>query len=308
MMNVGTVDLSIWDYLDYFLGRLVDPQSYIIIHDIRLPRILAAIVAGVALSLSGLLMQIYFKNPLAGPFVLGVSSGASLGVALNLSLVSLIPAFVFLPNILAAGLGAGAIFILVIWVAKRWNQASTILIFGLMVSYFTSAVVSVLMYYATSGVVKEFTIWGMGSFQGVDLSEGMVIGFITLIAFALMIRLNHPLDQLSFGRDYAKSLGVHVQKVELEILIWAGVLTSIVTAYCGPIAFIGLMVPHVTRLIFKTQRVLHLMVLVPLVGVLLSLIALTLSQVFSIVIPINTAMSVLGAPFIIWFLLRRRVT
>lgn len=306
-LHMGSAHLEGVHWWSWMTGELNHREYLMVIEDIRLPRYLTAVVVGLALSLSGYLMQIYFRNPLAGPFVLGISSGASLGVALVLTLGHWFIWFSGIPKVIAAGVGALWVFLLVIWVSKRWRSGSTLLIFGLMLSYLSGALVSVLMYYAKSGVVKEFALWGMGSFQQVGYFSIATMGVIFILVWLLMMGRNRELDQLSFGRDYAQSLGVSLGRLDMQILIGSGVLTAWVTAYCGPIAFLGLMVPHMAQLIFKTHRSIHLLVYIPLVGVVVSLLALWFSQGFDLILPINTAMSIMGAPFVIWFLLRKRV-
>lgn len=304
-LHLGSVEVSYSDWKLFILGQ-GSRELNIILNEIRIPRVMTSLVVGIGLSLAGFMMQVRFKNPLAGPFVLGVSSGASLGVALIVALSGSITILSVIPHFVGALVGSTLVLVCVLSLARYWNDASTLLIFGLMMSYITGAIVSLLLYHASDGAIRQFTIWGMGSFQQSQMYQVYLILGISFLVWVYLMWNNQAIDQYSFGKDYAKSLGIKVEELEWILLASSGILSSIITAYCGPIAFLGLMTPHLARLIFQTPKALHLLFLVPMMGIMISQVALILSMALNADVPINTSMGILGAPFVIWLLLQRK--
>lgn len=275
----------------------------------RLPKAATAVMAGGALAVSGLMMQSFFRNPLAGPFVLGISSGASLGVAI---LVLAGFSGVFLINslgiVLAASVGAGLAFTFVLLTSIRIKDSATLLIIGLMVGSITGAIVGTLQYFSTAKQLQAFTIWTFGSLSNVSLKDLPL--FLGFTGFGLVVSfiLFKPLNAILLGEQYAQSLGVNIGKLRNGILLSTGLLAGVVTAYCGPIAFIGIAVPHLTRAIMPTNDHKKLIPSVFLMGSLVLLVCDIIAQLpgSEHVLPINIVTSILGAPVVIWVILKKR--
>ena len=259
-------------------------------------------------------MQTLFRNPLAGPFVLGVSSGASLGVALLILTGSSIGGFwlsEFIAgwgSVLAAGVGAGAVFVLILIVSLRVKDSVGLLIIGIMLASITSAFVGALQYFSDAEQIQVFLIWTLGSLGGVTWGELQVLVPTVVSGSVLAFILFKPLNALLLGENYANSMGVHVSRSRILIIISTCILAGSITAFCGPIAFIGLAVPHLTRLVFNTSYHKKLILLVSLTGALLMLMCDIISQLpgQENVLPINIVTSLVGAPVVIWIIMRKR--
>ncbi|MBL0043236.1 MAG: iron ABC transporter permease [Flavobacteriales bacterium] len=287
-----------------------DPQSTFttIVRQVRLPQVITAATAGAGLAASGLLMQTLFRNPLAGPSVLGISSGASLGVALvmlsqPLWILLPIPRDLFV--ILASLAGAIAVLFLIVLADKRVGDGVTLLIIGLMVGYLCSAVISVLQSASAAQALKSYVLWGMGSFAAVDPRR---IGWLVvpvMLGVVGSIALIKPLNALLLGDDYARSMGVPVDRTR-RIAIWTtGLLAGTITAFCGPIAFLGLATPHVARMFVRTNDHAVLMPASILLGAVLALGCdlIVRASGTDVALPLNAVTSLLGAPVVLWVLL-----
>ena len=288
-----------------------------IILKFRLPKALAASLAGAALGVSGLQMQTLFRNPLAGPFVLGISSGASLGVALVILTANATGVGGLLKDteiigdfslVLAASLGAAVVLGLVLFVSRRVQDTTTLLILGLLFGYATSAVVSILLQFSETQQIQSYLQWTFGSFGGVTWQQMEVLAPVVLLALLISTFLSKPLNALLLGETYARSLGLGVQQARFWIITSASILAGAVTAFCGPIAFLGVAVPHLCRSLFHTSD--H-RILVPAVifgGAILALIADLLSQLpgTQIVLPLNSVTALIGTPVVTWVILRRK--
>jgi iron complex transport system permease protein len=301
------------------LSLLVRPpdnadELSMIIHRFRLPKALAAIIAGSALSVSGLQMQTIFRNPLAGPFVLGISSGASLGVALlvmTTSGLALMPAHSFLSNwsvVIAAWIGSGLVLLIILLVSIRIRDIMTILILGILFGSITAAVVSMLQYFSDETVLKTFVIWTLGSLGNVDNRQLTIMVLCTGAGLLLSLLSMKGLDALLIGEEYAKSLGINIMATRILVFSSTSLLAGTVTAFCGPIGFIGIIVPHFARLVFHTAR--HA-VLIPaslLIGSCLLIAADIISQMpgSELILPINSVTALLGIPVVIWIVLRNK--
>lgn len=291
----------------------IDSWNYII-WNYRIPKAFTAILVGGGLSLSGLLMQTLFRNPLAGPFVLGISSGASLGVALLLmgtSLITGFTSFTFLNDVslaIAASIGSFLVLLVVMLVANRIKDTMALLIIGLMFGSITAAIVSVLAYFSTAENLQRFIFWSFGSVGNLSFQQVILLGGIVGAGVLLSVLSIKKLNAFLLGENYAQSLGVSLKKSRLIIIIGTGLLAGGITAFAGPIAFVGLAVPHLTRQIFDTMEHRVLIPSVFLYGAILMLLCDTIAQIpnSANVLPINAITSLVGAPVVIWLLVRKR--
>jgi iron complex transport system permease protein len=285
----------------------------IIILDFRLPRAIVAILAGMALAVSGLEMQTYFRNPLAGPYVLGISSGASLGVAIMIMGMSVFrfPANVGINQwsvVIAAWVGAGLVMMLILAVSARINDNTTILVLGILFGSITMALVSILQYLSSDTEVKAFIIWTLGSLGNVTGAQLNVM--IPSIAAGLLLALFSikSLNALLLGEQYAKSMGVNILLARSLIFFSTSILAGTITAFCGPIGFIGIAVPHISRMLFSSSD--H-RILIP-GTIILGAVAMLVSDIISQlpgsqqILPINSVTAVLGIPVVIWIILRKQ--
>lgn len=287
--------------------------EYIIIN-YRLPKAITAILVGMGLSISGLLMQTLFRNPLAGPYVLGLSSGASLGVAFVILGASLLPPFlsaILLSSygvVLASVIGSSVVLLAVLMVSQRLRDTMAILIVGLMFGSFTSAIVGVLTYFSSAEQLQKFTFWSMGNLGNLSWSSLLILTVCVGIGLLLSLFSIKPLNALLLGENYARSLGLNFKKTRLIIIFATSILAGSITAYAGPIAFIGLAVPHIAKLVFQTSNHSVLYWSTLLLGASIMLICDVISELpgLEITLPINAVTSIIGAPVVIWLLVRKR--
>jgi iron complex transport system permease protein len=287
--------------------------EYIIIN-YRLPKAITAILVGMGLSISGLLMQTLFRNPLAGPYVLGLSSGASLGVAFVILGASLLPPFlstILLSSygvILASTIGSSVVLLAVLMVSQRLRDTMAILIVGLMFGSFTSAIVGVLTYFSSAEQLQKFTFWSMGNLGNLSWSSILILTVCVGIGLLLSLFSIKPLNALLLGENYARSLGLNFKKTRLIIIFATSILAGSITAYAGPIAFIGLAVPHIAKLVFQTSNHSVLYWSTLLLGASIMLICDVISELpgLEITLPINAVTSIIGAPVVIWLLVSKR--
>ena len=311
----GSVQIPFADVLDILCGRFTGKESweYIILEN-RLPQTLTAILCGASLSLCGLMLQTAFRNPLAGPDVFGISSGAGLGVALVMLLLggtvstSIFTVSGFLAILTAAFVGAIAVTALILFLSTMVRNSVLLLIVGIMVGYVSSSAVSLLNFFASEEGVKSYMVWGMGNFGGVSMSHIPLFSILCLMGIGVSFLLIKPLNILLLGPQYAESLGVSTRQLRNILLVVVGLLTAITTAFCGPISFIGLAIPHIARLLFRTEN--H-QVLLP--GTVLSGAAIALLCNFICylpgeagIIPLNAVTPLIGAPVIIYVIVQRR--
>jgi len=312
---LGSVDIPARAVYDSLCNGGSGNEAWdIIVCQSRIPMALTALLAGAALAVSGLLLQTAFNNPLAGPSILGVSSGAGLGVAvIILALGGTLGGFAdgrlgsYIATLVGAGIGAGIVLALLMLFSTLVRSNTMLLIVGILISYLTSSVVSLLNSVATEEGVHNYVTWGFGSFSGVTLT-GMpayaTLIVIALLASALMIK---PLNALLLGTRYAENLGVNTRRARNQLLLITGVLTAVVTAYCGPIGFIGLVVPHIARLMLGTSNHAKLLPATILAGADVTLLCALLSVgITDHVIPINAITPIIGVPIIIYLILNRR--
>lgn len=294
-MVLGPASFSFLDL--YESGDLNSFFSKVLL-ELRLPRVFAAVFAGAALSVAGLSLQSVFRNPLAGPFVLGISSGASLGVALVLLAGFSYGSFGLFP---AAAIGAFAVTLLVLMFSRFFESSSMVLVVGLMISYIVDACITLLMHFSEAESLRSYVAWGMGSFSRLTLSSVPSFFVALVLGLSLILFSMRYLNAVRLGDGFVKGLGLSVRLYQTLVLVGASILTAATTVFCGPIAFLGLAVPHIAFALFKTSN--H-RVLIPasiLIGANLSLCVGLLPQ-----IPLNALMSIIGVPVVFWVLLSSR--
>lgn len=306
---VGSVNIALSDIWATLTGGESDAVTARIIIDIRLMKAIIAILAGAALSVSGLQMQTLFRNPLAGPYVLGVSSGASLGVALFILGGPLLgftasPLLSTLGTAGAAWLGAAAILALVASVSRRIKDIMVILILGMMIGSAVSAIVQIMQYLSNEEALKSFIVWTMGSLGDVTSSQLLLVAPAIIAGLIIAVSVIKPMNMLLLGESYARTMGLNIQRTRTLILLSTTLLAGTVTAFCGPIGFIGLAIPHVARILFRNAD--H-RILLP-AAALSGAIALLVCDIFSklLTLPVNTITALLGIPIVIWVVIKNK--
>ena len=287
----------------------------IILHT-RLPQAIVALAAGSALGVSGLLMQTLFKNPLAGPSVLGISSGAGLGVAFVIMVAGQIfnISFTALGNygniiiLLAALIGSLGILMIILFVSHKVGGSLAVLIMGVMIGYMSNSLVSIMKFYSLEEDVHTYVIWGLGSFSRLSLEQAKIFLLIAIIPTLLTILLAKPLNLLSLGDNYARNLGLKIQRARFIVILVAGILTAIVTAFAGPIIFIGMAVPHMAKIVSRTSNHFHLIINSAILGAATALFCNLIARMPGIdsSLPINSVTAFVGAPVVISVIWKRR--
>jgi iron complex transport system permease protein len=313
-ISLGSVNIPLKQIILALLGDDSVKESWqTIVLNYRLPKAITAIFVGSGLSISGLLMQTLFRNPLAGPFVLGISSGASLGVALLVMGASFLGGTIAVLAHSSWGLAiassTGAFFVLlaVLLAAFKVRNTMSILIIGLMFGSLTAAIISVLAYFSSASQLQQYLFWSFGNLGNLNWSEITVLIALSGIGFILVLFIIKPLNSLLIGENYAKSMGVNINRTRKITLVATSLLTGVITAFSGPIAFIGLAVPHLTKLIFNTSNHKILLPAVALFGAVIMLVCDSISQIpfTEFTLPINAITSLFGAPIVIWLLVRK---
>ena len=313
-ISLGQVAIPIKEVIKSLFGSTASKETWeYIIVNFRLPKAITAILVGIGLSISGLLMQTLFRNPLAGPYVLGLSSGSSLGVAFVIlgagALPSVISTFLLSSYgiILASCLGSFSVLLLVLLISKYLRDTMTILIAGLMFSSFAGAIVSVLTYFSTAEKLQKFTFWSMGSIGNLSWQNIFILFIAVTLGLLLSLFSLKALDALLLGENYAKSLGLNINKSRRIIIFATSILAGSITAFAGPIAFVGLAVPHLAKLLFQTSNHRVLFWSTIQIGAIIMLFCDMISQMpgFDFTLPINAITSIIGAPVVIWLLVRK---
>ncbi|TKG93696.1 iron ABC transporter permease [Puteibacter caeruleilacunae] len=321
MLNVilGSVDIP----LDQ-VGRIIidgesDRKAWTnIVMKSRLPQAITAMLAGAGLSVGGLQMQTLFRNPLAGPSVLGISSGASLGVAFVLLLSGkligvALSQFGFMGDVavtIAAFVGAMSVLFIVVFFSERVKGNATLLIIGIMVGYAGAAIVGMLKFFSLEEDIRAYVIWGLGSFAKVSTSQMKIFAPVMIVALIGSMLLAKSLNLLQLGDNYARNLGLNIKRIRILVILSAGFLTATVTAFCGPVIFLGLAVPHLTRGILKTSDHRKLLPGVVMMGILLALLCALIARLpgFDGALPVNSITSLVGAPVVVMVLMQKRKT
>ncbi|BAB75731.1 iron chelate uptake ABC transporter family permease subunit [Anabaena sp. FACHB-709] len=315
-LALGSVDIPINEVVNILLGQEPEKATHAhIILKFRLPKALTATLAGAALGVSGLQMQTLFKNPLAGPFVLGISSGASLGVALvvltaSVTTPTLLTDLGIISDfglVIAASLGAASVLGMMLVVSRRVQDTMTLLILGLLFGYATSAIVSILLQFSSKERIQNYIMWTFGSFAGVTWKQLIVLIPVIVLSLLVAVLQSKSLNALLLGETYARSLGLTVQKTRFSIITSASILAGAITAFCGPIAFLGVAIPHLCRSLFNTSDHRMLIPSVIIMGAILALIADLFSQLWvsQMVLPLNAITALIGTPVVTWVILRR---
>lgn len=314
-LAVGSVNIPLDQIVHVLLGGEAEKASWTnIVLKVRLPRAITAVLAGAALSVGGLLMQTFFRNPLADPFILGISSGASLGVALVVLSAGTAGA-TFLMSVglmgdfalaFAASVGAALTMLMVLGVARRVANPTVLLVLGLMFGYLTGAMVSLLLHFAVPERVQAYVNWGFGTFNAVTWDQLVILAPVVVIGLAAAFWQSKTLNALMLGENYARSMGLDVRRARVGVVIVTGLLAGAVTAFCGPIGFIGVAVPHVARALVNSSDHRMLIPAVALVGVCVALAAAVVAEMpfTSLTLPLNAVTALFGAPVVMWLLLR----
>lgn len=315
-LAVGSVNIPLDNIIAILMGGEPAKATWTnIVLKFRLPKALTATLAGAALAVSGLQMQTLFRNPLAGPFILGISSGASLGVALMVLAVgatgsTLLAGLGLLGDfglVAAASLGSALVLALVLIVARRVSTM-TLLVLGMMFGYATSAIVSILIYSSIAERIQAYISWTFGSFGGVTWSQIKVLAPTVLLGLIVALASAKPLNALLLGETYARSMGLTVHRVRFWIVASAATLAGAITAFCGPIGFLGVAVPHLCRSLFNTSDHRVLVPTAAMMGGIVALIADLVAQMpgRQAILPLNAVTALIGAPVVTWVILRQR--
>ncbi|MCL1821320.1 MAG: iron ABC transporter permease [Prolixibacteraceae bacterium] len=310
----GSVLIPVGSALKALFSMNVDVAVKTIVVDFRLPKAVTAILTGMALSVSGLQMQTVFRNPLAGPYVLGISAGASLGVAIfAMGFSSVFAMDVFShggawPLALVAWLGAFLVMLLVLFVSARVNDNMTILILGILFSSAATAIVSILQYFSSESMLKSFIVWTMGSLGSVTVNQLTVLAPATLLGILVAFAKVKDLDAFLLGENYVRSLGVNITISRLAIFFSSSLLAGTITAFCGPIGFVGIAAPHLARVAFRSASHLVLIPAVLLIGAAVMLLSDIIAQLpgMKATLPINSVTALLGIPVVVWMIVKNR--
>lgn len=310
-MFIGSVIIP----TDEFVEILLNPSDkinpiYTIVYNYRLPQSVTALLAGAALAIAGLLMQTLFRNPLADPSMLGISSGAGLGVAMVVLVSGLVTGSamsttIWFPTIgisLSAFLGAIAVLFVIMSFANRVRNMSTLIIIGLMIAYLTGSITDILKYFSNKEDIHAFVIWGLGSFSAVGSSKLLTFSIIVTTGIIMAFILSKNLNIMLLGDSYAENLGLNIKRNNIMVILISGYLTAVVTAFCGPIAFIGLAVPHIARFLFRSSDHRILIPATALIGMDLALFCNIIARLPGLEgnLPVNAVTALIGAPVVIW--------
>jgi len=308
-IRLGSISITFADMLAHISGKAsLSDQQVLILTKFRLPRIATALMAGAALPVCGLQMQTLFRNPLAGPYVLGISSGASFGAALVVLGAGATGLVATWSLAIAAWIGAGTVMLLLLFVSYRIKDVMTILILGIMFSSGLAAIISIMQYFSQASALKSFVIWSMGSLGNVTGAQLTIMAWAILPLLMLTLGYSKVLNGLMLGEEYAISMGVRIQRTRLVIFATTSIMAGTITAFCGPIGFIGIAVPHMTR--FLLNRSDH-RILIP-ASMLTGMVVMVFSDIVSRlpgteqILPINAVTSLIGIPVVIWLVVMNR--
>lgn len=317
---VGAVDIPVGDVFSILgsavgLTSIEDGQgvgSYIVLNS-RLPQAVTAMFCGASLAVSGLMLQTAFRNPLAGPSIFGINSGASLGVALVMLLLGgsitagSFSLSGFAAILFAAFVGAMVVMALILFFSTLVKNNVMLLIIGIMIGYLATSAISLLNFFATDAGVQSYMVWGLGNFGGVTIKQLPVFVIVSILGLLASVALIKPLNALLLGEQYAENLGINTRRVRFYLLLVTGILTAITTAFCGPVAFIGLAVPHIARMVIGTENHRQLLPSTILMGGIVALVCNIISVLpgDAGIIPLNAVTPLIGAPVIIYVIMRR---
>ncbi len=316
-ITLGSVHIPIKYVFSWLFGFYEGSHKWHnILINTRLPQAITSVFAGAALAVSGLQMQTLFRNPLAGPSILGISAGAGLGVAIVILFLGLVNGVALssfgiagsLTITVAAFMGAVVVLLLVLFLARKLQNNAMLLIVGIMVGYASSALVGLMQFFSTKDDIQAYVVWGLGSFSNVSWFDLQIFVPVLVVALVASLFLIKPLNIYLLGENYAANLGINVKKSRFQILMVVGLLTATVTAFCGPVAFLGLAVPHLTKNLFKTADHSILVPAVMVFGASLALLCNVIARLpgYDGALPINAVTSLIGAPIVVSVILKRR--
>ena len=308
-LRLGSIRITLGEMLGQLLGRgTLSDQQMVILTKFRLPRLATALLAGAALPACGLQMQTLFRNPLAGPYVLGISSGASFGAALVVLGTGATGIAATWSLALAAWIGAGMVMLLLLFVSFRIKDVMTILILGIMFSSGLAAVISIMQYFSQASALKSFVIWSMGSLGNVTGSQLELMTWAITPFLLISLGFSKVLNGLLLGEEYAASMGIRIQRTRIIILATTSILAGTITAFCGPIGFIGIAVPHMARFLFRRSDHMVLMPATMLTGMVVMVLSDLVSQLPGTerILPINAVTSLIGIPVVVWLVIINR--
>ncbi len=302
-LNIGNADVSISDVLK-------NEIAHNLIVNYRLPKTIAAILAGIALPISGLLLQELFRNPLADPSVLGITSASGFGVALVIFLSSILGLNELMNSswliCLASFFGAMLALLLIVFFSSKLNSTSALIIIGMMIAGFSSALIGIMQFFSPSEKIKSYIMWTFGSISGLSWMQISIFGLCVFAGILISIFTLKGISGMRLGENYAHTMGINIKKIRWLILISSAILTASATAFVGPVAFIGLAVPHICRMVFKETQIVNLYLSVLLTGIFLMLFFSWLAQIFPAgSLPINIITSLIGAPIVMSIILNR---
>ena len=312
---VGSVRIPLADVCDILFDKFEGKESWkYIIMENRLPQALTAMLCGASLAVCGLMLQTAFRNPLAGPDVFGISSGAGLGVAIVMLFLggsvstTLFTVSGFLAILTSAFIGAIVVTMIILFLSTMVRNSVLLLIVGLMVGYVSSSAVALLNFFASEEGVKSYMVWGMGNFGGVSMDHMLLFALLCLVGIIASIFLIKPLNIMLLGTQYAESLGINIRQMRNLLLVTVGLLTAVTTAFCGPVSFIGLAIPHISRLLFRTDNHRTLLPGTVLTGAVIALFCNLICYLPGElgIIPLNAVTPLIGAPVIIYVIIKRR--
>ncbi|WP_455064948.1 iron chelate uptake ABC transporter family permease subunit [Prevotella sp.] len=312
---VGSVRIPLADVCDILFDKFEGKESWkYIVMENRLPQALTAMLCGASLAVCGLMLQTAFRNPLAGPDVFGISSGAGLGVAIVMLFLggsvstTLFTVSGFLAILTSAFIGAIVVTMIILFLSTMVRNSVLLLIVGLMVGYVSSSAVALLNFFASEEGVKSYMVWGMGNFGGVSMDHMLLFALLCLVGIIASIFLIKPLNIMLLGTQYAESLGINIRQIRNLLLVTVGLLTAVTTAFCGPISFIGLAIPHISRLLFHTDNHQILLPGTVLTGAVITLFCNLVCYLPGElgIIPLNAVTPLIGAPVIIYVIIKRR--
>ncbi len=311
---VGSVRIPLADVCDILFDKFDGKESWkYIIMENRLPQALTAMLCGASLAVCGLMLQTAFRNPLAGPDVFGISSGAGLGVAIVMLFLggsvstTLFTVSGFLAILTSAFIGAIVVTMIILFLSTMVRNSVLLLIVGLMVGYVSSSAVALLNFFASEEGVKSYMVWGMGNFGGVSMNHMLLFALLCLVGIIASIFLIKPLNIMLLGTQYAESLGINIRQIRNLLLVTVGLLTAVTTAFCGPVSFIGLAIPHISRLLFRTDNHQTLLPGTVLTGAVIALFCNLICYLPGElgIIPLNAVTPLIGAPIIIYVIVKR---
>lgn len=308
-LRLGSIRISLLEMLGHLFGQeKLSEQKWIILSKFRLPRLATALLAGAALPACGLQMQTLFRNPLAGPYVLGISSGASFGAALVVLGAGATGIAATWSLAVAAWIGAATVMLLLLFVSYRIKDVMTILILGIMFSSGLAAIISIMQYFSQASALKSFVIWSMGSLGNVTGSQLLIMTWTITPVLLVTLAYSKVLNGLMLGEEYAASMGIRIQRTRAIIFATTSILAGTITAFCGPIGFIGIAVPHMARFLFNRSDHRILMPATMLTGMVVLVISDIISQLPGTerILPINAVTSLIGIPVVIWLVVMNR--